>query len=93
MFFLVYFRYADAIPMKHNAMPIAIMMGSGAPLSAISEPSQKPKGVMYLRKFAGSAMFDIKFRKYITAAMPRPIPVLLFRMKEEMPKHMPASSI
>ena len=49
--------------------PIATKVQSKLPFDTISAPSQYPNGVMYLRNSATSAMFAIRFKKYIILNM------------------------
>ena len=74
-------------------MPMATIVPSKLPLVTISAPLQYPKGVIYFKLFTPSAIFEIKFKKYMIAAIPRPTPILPFLIKADMPKQMPASSI
>ena len=84
--------YAARIATAEIAMPMATYPAFKQESETISAPSAYPKGGRYFRKAAFFEILAIRFKKYIMAAIPRPMPTLPFLVKAEIPKQMAASS-
>ena len=85
MSFLLYFQYARIMPININARLVSRYLPLIATFVAIWAASAKPKGVMCFKNSTSSVKFAMIFKKYITAARPRPIPRPPFFRKADIP--------